>query len=81
MLSDFKAEVPEIKETFSEASDALGYDLWALTQSGPAEQLSLTEIAQPLMLTSVSLYIELGVRPTVRPHHTWQATVWVSTQH
>ena len=57
MLSDFKAEVPEIKDTFSEASDALGYDLWALTQDGPAEQLSLTEITQPLMLTSgVALY-------------------------
>ena len=57
MLSDFEAEVPEIKDTFSEASDALGYDLWALTQNGPAEQLSLTEITQPLMLTSgVALY-------------------------
>ena len=57
MLSDFEAEVPEIKETFSEASDALGYDLWALAQNGPVEQLSLTEITQPLMLTSgVALY-------------------------
>ena len=57
MLSDFGAEVPEIKETFSEASDALGYDLWALAQSGPVQQLSLTEITQPLMLTSgVALY-------------------------
>ena len=57
MLSDFEAEVPEIKDTFSEASDALGYDLWALTQNGPAEQLALTEITQPLMLTSgVALY-------------------------
>ncbi|MEC8308260.1 MAG: ACP S-malonyltransferase [Pseudomonadota bacterium] len=57
MLSDFEAEIPEIKETFSEASDALGYDLWALAQSGPVEQLSLTEITQPLMLTSgVALY-------------------------
>jgi [acyl-carrier-protein] S-malonyltransferase len=57
MLSDFEAEVPVIKDTFSEASDALGYDLWALTQDGPVEQLSLTEITQPLMLTSgVALY-------------------------
>ena len=57
MLSDFEAEIPEIKETFSEASDALGYDLWALAQSGPVEQLSLTEITQPLMLASgVALY-------------------------
>lgn len=57
MLADFEAKVPQIKETFSEASDALGYDLWTLAQEGPAEQLSLTEITQPLMLTSgVALY-------------------------
>ncbi|MBU25468.1 MAG: [acyl-carrier-protein] S-malonyltransferase [Gammaproteobacteria bacterium] len=58
MLSDFEAaRIPGIKETFSEASDALGYDLWALSQEGTAEQLSLTEITQPLMLTSgVALY-------------------------
>ena len=58
MLSDFEAaRIPGIKETFSEASDALGYDLWALSQEGTAEQLCLTEITQPLMLTSgVALY-------------------------
>lgn len=57
MLADFEMECPDIKETFNEASDALGYDLWALAQEGPAEQLSLTEITQPLMLTAgVALY-------------------------
>ena len=57
MLADFETKCPEIKETFNEASDALGYDLWVLAQQGPAEQLSLTEITQPLMLTAgVALY-------------------------
>jgi len=57
MLADFETECPDIKETFNEASDALGYDLWVLAQEGPAEQLSLTEITQPLMLTAgVALY-------------------------
>ena len=57
MLADFGREWPDIKETFNEASDALGYDLWVLAQQGPAEQLSLTEITQPLMLTAgVALY-------------------------
>ncbi len=57
MLADFEAEFPVVKETFTEASDALGYDLWVLVQEGPAEQLSLTEITQPLMLTAgVALY-------------------------
>ncbi len=57
MLADLGREWPDIKETFNEASDALGYDLWVLAQEGPAEQLSLTEITQPLMLTAgVALY-------------------------
>lgn len=52
MLSDLAATYPVIQETFTEASDSLGYDLWALSQTGPAEQLSLTEITQPLLLTA-----------------------------
>lgn len=34
MLSEMAANYPVIEETFREASDALGYDLWALTQQG-----------------------------------------------
>ena len=57
MLADLEDDCPEIKATFTEASDALGYDLWTLSQDGPAEQLSLTEITQPLLLTAgVALY-------------------------
>ena len=57
MLADFEMECPDIKETFNEASDALGYDLWVLAPEGPAQQLSLTEFTQPLMLTAgVALY-------------------------
>lgn len=41
-----------VKTTFSEASDVLGYDLWALSQEGSAEELSLTERTQPLLLTA-----------------------------
>ncbi len=52
MLSDLVGSHPVIADTFAEASDALGFDLWALAQSGPAEQLSLTEITQPLLLTA-----------------------------
>ena len=57
MLADFEVEFPVVKDTFTEASGALGYDLWVLAQEGPADQLSLTEITQPLMLTAgVALY-------------------------
>ena len=37
MLSEMAANYPVIEETFREASDALGYDLWALTQQGPVK--------------------------------------------
>ena len=52
MLADLAASYPVISHTFSEASDALGYDLWSLAQEGPAETLSQTEITQPLLLTA-----------------------------
>ena len=46
-----------IRETFREASDKLGYDLWKLCQDGPAEELGRTEITQPALLTaSVALW-------------------------
>jgi [acyl-carrier-protein] S-malonyltransferase len=51
MLSDFAAE-SEVRTAFAEAGAALGYDLWALTQQGPAEQLNGTEFTQPAMLTA-----------------------------
>ncbi|MCG4455643.1 ACP S-malonyltransferase [Pseudomonas sp. MMS21-TM103] len=39
-------------DTFAEASDVLGYDLWALTQQGPEEQLNQTDKTQPAILTA-----------------------------
>jgi len=41
-----------VRDTFAEASDALGEDLWAMVCDGPAERLSLTVNTQPLMLTA-----------------------------
>jgi [acyl-carrier-protein] S-malonyltransferase len=52
MLADVGEARPQICETFGEASDALGYDLWALAQSGLSEQLAKTEVTQPLLLTA-----------------------------
>ncbi|WP_417658370.1 ACP S-malonyltransferase [Pseudidiomarina sp.] len=57
MLADVAAEYPVVEETFAEASHILGYDLWALVQAGPAEQLNETQRTQPALLTaSVALY-------------------------
>ena len=41
-----------IRDTFREASDALGQDLWQLCAEGPASELALTVNTQPLMLTA-----------------------------
>ncbi|WP_220265924.1 ACP S-malonyltransferase [Enterobacter sp. Colony194] len=57
MLADVAAQYPIVEETFSEASAVLGYDLWALVQQGPAEELNKTWQTQPALLTaSVALY-------------------------
>ena len=52
MLADLAEAYPVVKQTFEEASDALGYDLWALTQNGPAEELNQTDKTQPAMLAA-----------------------------
>jgi [acyl-carrier-protein] S-malonyltransferase len=39
-----------VKDTFDEASEVFGRDMWSLAQNGPAEELALTEITQPIML-------------------------------
>lgn len=52
MLAELAAANPIIQATFEEASAVLGYDLWALSQEGPQEQLNMTENTQPLLLTA-----------------------------
>ncbi len=57
MLGDAAAEFAAVGETFAEASDALGYDLWELVASGDEATLNLTEYTQPALLTaSVALW-------------------------
>lgn len=57
MLADLAVENPSIEATYREASAALGYDLWQLTQQGPAEELNKTWQTQPALLAaSVAIY-------------------------
>lgn len=57
MLADLAEHYPVVTETFREASDVLGYDLWQLVQQGPAETLNETDKTQPALLSaSVALY-------------------------
>lgn len=63
MLNDM-ADLAVVKNTLTEASDALSLDLLALMQNGPAEDLNLTVNTQPVMLSaSVAFYrawLEIG---------------------
>ena len=52
MQQALAADFPVVGETYSEASDALGFDLWELAQNGPAESLDETVNTQPAMLTA-----------------------------
>ncbi|KAA5950926.1 ACP S-malonyltransferase [Pantoea sp. Bo_2] len=57
MLTELAATYPLVEETFREASDALGYDLWQLVNQGPAEELNKTWQTQPALLAaSVAIY-------------------------
>ena len=52
MLASLAAAEAVVRDTFAEASSALGYDLWALCQAGPEERLAETERTQPAMLAA-----------------------------
>ncbi len=74
MLSELAAAHPVIQQTFAEASDALGFDLWKMTQEGPEEALNSTENTQPALLTAgVALWRlwqeQGGAKPVVMAGH------------
>ena len=83
MLAEFYDAFDCFSAVFKTASDVLGYDLWHLIQSGPQEQLNLTENTQPSLLAcSVALWrvwSELGgAEPDYMAGHSlgeWSALV------
>ena len=52
MLAALAEVHPVIRETFAEASEGAGVDLWALSQQGPEDQLNTTEFTQPALLAA-----------------------------
>lgn len=74
MLAELGEQHALIRDTFAEASQALGYDLWSLIQQGPAEQLNQTDRTQPAILAaSIALWrlwqAEGGARPAFVAGH------------
>ncbi|MEE8041294.1 MAG: ACP S-malonyltransferase [Pseudomonadales bacterium] len=57
MLGDLADAFPLVRETFDAAGQAIGIDLWSLSQEGPADELGRTAITQPALLAaSVACY-------------------------
>lgn len=83
MLGDFAQSYPIVTETFAEASEVLGYDLWQLVQNGPQEELNMTEVTQPALLTSSvatwRVWLQRGgLKPAMMAGHSlgeWSALV------
>jgi [acyl-carrier-protein] S-malonyltransferase len=74
MSSALAAEFPLVRDTYTEASQALGYDLWEVVVNGPEDKLNQTQITQPAMLVAgVAVWrvwnAQQGARPVVMAGH------------
>jgi [acyl-carrier-protein] S-malonyltransferase len=74
MLAAAHERFAGVRETYVEASDALGYDVWDLIQNGEQDALNLTETTQPVLLcSSVALWRawqeQGGAQPEVMAGH------------
>ncbi|MEO5565086.1 MAG: ACP S-malonyltransferase [Luteimonas sp.] len=52
MLAELSELHAQVKDTFVEASDGAGVDLWVMSQGGPEEMLNRTEYTQPALLAA-----------------------------
>ena len=74
MLSDLAKGHAQVVDTFAQANEVLGYDLWALIQEGPIEELAKTHIQQPAILTASVAIWQLwkakgGIDPAIMAGH------------
>ena len=74
MLAELAELHPMVRESFVEASDGAGVDLWAMSQAGPEEMLNRTEYTQPALLAAGVAVWRLwqqqgGAQPTVLAGH------------
>jgi [acyl-carrier-protein] S-malonyltransferase len=68
MLAASYKEFAVVRDTFEEASQTLGYDIWSIIENGPQEKLNLTEITQPVLLAaSVALWRAWQQKSETRP--------------
>lgn len=83
MGADLCREFPVAQAVFDEADEALGFSIRELCAEGPEETLTLTENAQPALLTMSAaiariLATEAGIAPSIAAGHSlgeWSALV------
>jgi [acyl-carrier-protein] S-malonyltransferase len=74
MQTDLAAAFPVVEETYAEASEVLGFDLWELVTTGSEEALKQTAVTQPALLTAGvaawRVWLEQnGAQPTLMAGH------------
>lgn len=87
MLADLELKNKQVSDTFAEASDVLGYDMWKMVQEGPQEEINLTERTQPILLASSvaiwRIWLDMqGQKPSFMAGHSlgeWSALVCSET--
>ncbi|MFT4249319.1 MAG: ACP S-malonyltransferase [Pseudomonas sp.] len=68
MLAELSELHPGVRDTFDEASEGAGADLWALSQGGPEEMLNRTEYTQPALLAAgVAVWRLWQAQADIRP--------------
>lgn len=68
MMAKLADAYPIVQQTFEQASDALGFDLWNLVQNGPDTDLNQTQNTQPAMLAAgVAVWRVWCEKSQVRP--------------
>lgn len=72
MLASLASAYPQVEQTFQQASDVLGFDLWQLVQNGPEHDLNQTQNTQPAMLAAgVAVWRVWCEKTKIRP--AWMA--------
>jgi [acyl-carrier-protein] S-malonyltransferase len=72
MLSQLAESYPVVKQTFAQAADILGLNLWDLVANGPSEALDQTQNTQPAMLAAgVAVWRVWCEKSSIRP--AWMA--------
>ncbi|KTC66164.1 malonyl CoA-ACP transacylase (plasmid) [Legionella adelaidensis] len=70
MLYELSQKYPMLLDSFAQASERVGYDVWQLVQEGPESKLNQTEHTQVAMLTA-----DVAVFSLLNQHHPIHASM------